>query len=107
MARPCRATPPRTPNDCVGGGAADPAGPDHQPDSDSDDLDHSGHREQHGTRPPAARRSALDQGTDLRRAHPYDELQDVGVVVGAGPHPRRRARGLPDRPHSRKRHQTA
>jgi hypothetical protein len=28
----------------------------------------------------------------------------AGEVVGAGPHPRRRARGLPDRPHGRKRH---
>ncbi|GAA4798711.1 hypothetical protein GCM10023200_39250 [Actinomycetospora chlora] len=92
MARPCRATPPRTPNDCVGGGAADPGGPGHQPGSDSDDLDHGGDQEQDQARPPAARRSALDQGTDLRRAHDCDELRDGGVVVvGAGPHPRRRA----------------
>ena len=48
------------------------------------------------------------QGTDLRRAPTSDELGGGGVVVvGAGPHPRRRARGLPDRPHSRKRHQAA
>ena len=47
-------------------------------------------------------RSALDQGTDLRRAPTSGELG--GVVVGSGPYPRRRARGLPDRPHSHKHH---
>ena len=45
---PCRAAGPRTGH--------------HR--SDSDDLDHGEDREQGRSRPPAARRSALDPGTD-------------------------------------------
>ena len=44
------------------------------------DLDHGGDREQ-DKEPPAARRSALDQGTDLRRAPTSDEL---GAGSGGG-----------------------
>src|SRR4051794_37924528 len=52
--------------------------------------------------PPAARRSALDQGTDLRRAHPGDQVMGSAMVVGSVSLPRRRFRGLTARPYSRK-----
>jgi len=53
--------------------------------------------------PPAARRSALDQGTGLGRAGPVEMVGGKSVVVvGAVPLPRRRFRGLTARPRSRK-----